>query len=49
MEKKPWYTNSDIIIGVGALAILMMLIVPLPGFILDLLLIVSIGVGIIIY
>jgi len=48
MEKKPWYTNSDIIIGTGALAILMMLIVPLPGFILDILLIVSIGVGIII-
>ncbi|WCL48270.1 flagellar biosynthesis protein FlhA [Leptospira sp. GIMC2001] len=48
MEKKAWYLNSDFIIGFGALAILAMLIVPLPGFVLDLLLVVSIGVGIII-
>jgi flagellar biosynthesis protein FlhA len=48
MEKKPWYSNSDIIIGVGALVILGMLIVPLPGFVLDLLLIISIGISLII-
>lgn len=48
MEKKAWYTNSDFIIGAGALGILAMLIVPLPGFILDLLLVISIGIALII-
>jgi flagellar biosynthesis protein FlhA len=48
MESKPWYLNSDIIIGAGALGILGMLIVPLPGFLLDILLVISIGIGLII-
>lgn len=48
MEKKAWYTNSDFIIGAGALGILAMLIVPLPGFILDLLLVISIGIALIV-
>lgn len=48
MDKKAWYSNSDFIIGAGALGILAMLIVPLPGIILDLLLVVSIGIGLII-
>lgn len=48
MDKKPWYMNQDMILGAGALAILVMLVVPLPGFILDILLVVSIGVGLIV-
>ncbi|MCC5813801.1 MAG: FHIPEP family type III secretion protein [Leptospira sp.] len=48
MEKKAWYNNQDIIIGGGALGILTMLVVPLPGFILDILLVISIGIGLMI-
>jgi len=49
MEKnRPWYSNPDFIIGGGAIGILIMLVVPLPGFVLDILLIISIGMGLII-
>lgn len=47
MEKK-WYNQSDIVLGVGVIAILAMLIVPLPGFLLDLLIVVSLALGLII-
>jgi flagellar biosynthesis protein FlhA len=40
--------QSDLILGVGVLVILGMLIVPLPGFILDILLVFSLGLGLLI-
>ncbi len=40
--------QSDLILGVGVLVILGMLIVPLPGFILDVLLVFSLGLGLLI-
>ncbi|TGN07173.1 flagellar biosynthesis protein FlhA [Leptospira ilyithenensis] len=40
--------QSDLILGIGTLVILGMLIVPLPGFILDVLLVISIGLGLLI-
>ncbi|NUM42492.1 MAG: FHIPEP family type III secretion protein, partial [Leptospiraceae bacterium] len=47
-EEKKWYKESDIIMGVGVLAIVSMLIVPLPGFLLDLLIAISLAIGLII-
>jgi flagellar biosynthesis protein FlhA len=46
--KKNWWEESDIILGIGALVILGMLIVPLPGLLLDFLIILSIGIGLLI-
>lgn len=40
--------QSDVILGVGTLLILGMLIVPLPGFVLDILIVISIGLGLLI-
>lgn len=40
--------QSDVVLGVGTLMILGMLIVPLPGFVLDILIVVSIGLGLLI-
>lgn len=40
--------QSDVILGVGTLLILGMLIVPLPGFLLDILIVISIGLGLLI-
>lgn len=40
--------QSDLVLGIGTLVILGMLIVPLPGFILDVLLVISIGLGLLI-
>lgn len=40
--------QSDVVLGVGTLLILGMLIVPLPGFVLDILIVVSIGLGLLI-
>jgi flagellar biosynthesis protein FlhA len=48
MQKEKWYSQSDVVIGIGVIAILAMLIVPLPGFILDLLIVVSMTSGLII-
>ena len=36
MNEKKWYNQSDVVMGVGVIAIVAMLIIPLPGFILDL-------------
>ncbi len=48
MNLKDLLKQSDLILGVGVLVILGMLIVPLPGFILDVLLVFSIGLGLLI-
>lgn len=48
MEKK-WWNQSDVILGIGAVAIVAMLVIPLPGFILDILIIVSLAVGLLSY
>ncbi len=48
MEIKKWYNQSDIVIGVGVIGILGMLIIPLPGFILDALIVVSLTSGLLI-
>ncbi|MBE8401783.1 flagellar biosynthesis protein FlhA [Leptospira borgpetersenii serovar Tarassovi] len=47
MEKK-WWNQSDVILGVGAVAIVAMLVIPLPGLILDILIIVSLAIGILV-
>ncbi|TGL71846.1 flagellar biosynthesis protein FlhA [Leptospira kmetyi] len=47
MEKK-WWNQSDVILGVGAVAIVAMLVIPLPGFILDILIIVSLAIGLLV-
>ncbi|AVV50969.1 MULTISPECIES: flagellar biosynthesis protein FlhA [Leptospira] len=47
MEKK-WWNQSDVILGIGAVAIVAMLVIPLPGFILDILIIVSLAVGLLV-
>ncbi|MBK8398636.1 MAG: flagellar biosynthesis protein FlhA [Leptospiraceae bacterium] len=48
MKEKKWYNQSDVVMGVGVIAIVAMLIIPLPGFILDLLIVVSLAVSLII-
>ncbi len=48
MNFKDLLKQSDLILGIGVLVILGMLIVPLPGFVLDLLIVVSIGLGLLI-
>ncbi|MCB1141041.1 MAG: flagellar biosynthesis protein FlhA [Leptospiraceae bacterium] len=48
MDQQKWYNQSDVVLGVGVIAILAMLIVPLPGFVLDLLIVVSLTSGLII-
>ncbi len=48
MNLKDLWKQSDLVLGLGTLLILGMLIVPLPGFILDLLIMVSIGIGLLI-
>lgn len=40
--------QSDVILGIGVLLILGMLVVPLPGFVLDVLIMFSIGLGLLI-
>ncbi len=48
MKEKKWYNQSDVVMGVGVIAIVAMLIIPLPGFILDLLIVVSLATSLII-
>lgn len=48
MNAKKWYQQTDILLGTGVIAIIMMLIVPIPTFILDFLMIISIMLGLII-
>ncbi|HMX31507.1 MAG TPA: flagellar biosynthesis protein FlhA, partial [Leptospiraceae bacterium] len=48
MSEKKWYNQSDVVMGVGVIAIVAMLIIPLPGFILDLLIVVSLAAGLMI-
>ncbi|MCB1157676.1 MAG: FHIPEP family type III secretion protein, partial [Leptospiraceae bacterium] len=47
MDKK-WYMQSDVIMGIGAISIVAMLIIPLPGFLLDILIVVSLAMGLLI-
>ncbi len=47
-DEKKWYMESDIIMGVGVIAIVSMLIIPLPGFLLDVLIALSLAIGLII-
>lgn len=47
MEKK-WWNQSDVILGIGAVAVVAMLVIPLPGFILDILIIVSLAIGLLV-
>lgn len=48
MDFQKLIKDSDIVVGIGALVIFGMLIVPLPGFLLDLLIVFSIGIGLLI-
>lgn len=48
MKEKKWYTQSDSILGIGAITIIAMLVIPLPGKLLDVLIVVSLGMGLII-
>lgn len=43
-----WYKQSDVILGVGVIAILVMLVIPLPGFLLDILIVVSLASGLLV-
>ena len=45
MDQKKWYRQSDIILGIGAFVIIGMLIIPLPGFLLDVLILISLAIG----
>jgi flagellar biosynthesis protein FlhA len=47
MKEKKWYNQSDIIMGSGVIAIVSMLIIPLPGILLDFLIVISLAVGLI--
>ena len=44
---KKWYQQTDIMVGLSVVAVVMMLIVPLPSFLLDLLIGVSIMLGLV--
>lgn len=48
MPDKKWFTQSDVILGIGAMAVISMLVIPLPGFLLDILIVVSLAIGFII-
>ncbi|MEM7183612.1 MAG: flagellar biosynthesis protein FlhA [Spirochaetota bacterium] len=48
MKEKKWYTQSDSILGIGVIVIMAMLVVPLPGLVLDFLIVVSMAMGLII-
>lgn len=42
---RDWMNKSDILMGIGVIAIVIMLVIPLPTFLLDLLMAVSIMIG----
>lgn len=45
---RAWMQKTDILMGIGVIAVVMMLIIPLPTFLLDFLLAVSIMIGLLI-
>ena len=45
---RAWMQKTDILMGIGVIAVVMMLIIPLPTFLLDFLLAVSIMSGLLI-
>lgn len=47
MERK-WYQQSDVVLGIGVVAIVAMLVVPIPAFLLDMLLGFSLMIGLVI-
>ena len=47
-ENTAWMQKSDILVGIGVIAIVLMLVIPLPTFLLDFLLAVSIMLGLMI-
>lgn len=48
LENREWMQKPDIMLGVGVIAVVMMLIIPLPTFILDFLMAISIMLGLLI-
>lgn len=46
-ENRDWMQKTDILVGLGVIAVVTMLIIPMPTFLLDFLLTVSIMIGII--
>ena len=42
---REWMNQSDILMGIGVIAIVVMLVIPLPTFLLDLLMAISIMIG----
>lgn len=42
------YISSDVILGIGVILVVAMLVVPLPGFLLDILIVISLALGLII-
>ncbi|HAL45755.1 MAG TPA: hypothetical protein DCP47_07570 [Phycisphaerales bacterium] len=45
---KNWMQNSEVLIAIGIVSVIMMMIIPLPTFILDLLLAVNLTIGVIV-
>ena len=46
--KREWMQKSDLLMGIGVISVVMMLIIPLPTFLLDFLMAVSIMIGLLI-
>jgi flagellar biosynthesis protein FlhA len=48
LENRDWMQKTDVLVGIGVIAVVAMLIIPLPTFILDFLMAVSIMIGLLI-
>ncbi|MBN2079387.1 MAG: flagellar biosynthesis protein FlhA [Spirochaetes bacterium] len=48
MEQARWMQKSDILLGIGVVAVVTMLIIPIPTFLLDMMLVISIMSGILV-
>ncbi len=48
MEQARWMQKSDILLGIGVVAVVTMLIIPMPTFLLDMMLVLSIMSGILV-
>ena len=44
---KKWYQQTDVMLGIGVVATIAMLIIPIPTFLLDILITISIGIGLV--
>ena len=47
MKDKKWYQQSDIMLGIAVVATIAMLVIPIPGFMLDFLMSFSIMLGLV--